>query len=693
MRYTNRLIHEKSPYLLQHAHNPVDWYPWSDEAFQLAANENKPVFLSIGYAACHWCHVMARESFENILTAGYLNDTFVCIKVDREERPDIDSVYMHACQMLTGRGGWPLTILMTPEKQPFHAATYIPPTDRFGQTGLIELCRRIQRMWLTDRGKILQSAAAITHSLKRAFDFESSEKTPPSVLDDAYRQLERRFDARFGGFFPEPKFPLPHRLMFLLRYHRLSKNPLALEMVEKTLTAMRLGGIWDHVGFGFHRYSTDSQWLVPHFEKMLYDQAMTAIACLETFQVTSDEFYAQCAREIFCYVLRDLTSADGAFFAAEDADSEGEEGRFYVWRQEEVCRALGETDFSVWKELLNLEVDGNYLDESTGRKTQSNILHFKQSLTQWAGRLNMEEIPLQYHWTQIRERLYKARCIRPRPLKDDKVLTDWNGLMICALSMGGRILNDARYVRASQRAAAFILTRMQDDQGRLLHRFRENDADVRGNANDYACFIMGLVQLYQSTFDPFFLKQAVRLQDIMLNEFWDSENGGFYLTSSVARDLPVRPRELVDGPIPSANSAALVNLLNLSLLTGDPRWENRAHHLIRSVGGSIQANPSAHTHFLIGLDLALNPGPSMVIAGEPDDEDTRQMLSVFNRYFLSNSVILLKSRRHAKHLIEIAPFTGSVCRQAGKATAFVCRNFSCHQPTTDLTEFQNMVSG
>jgi len=687
----NRLINEKSPYLLQHANNPVDWYAWSDEAFIKAREENKPVFLSIGYSTCHWCHVMEKESFENPTAARHLNDTFVCIKVDREERPDIDSVYMQACQMLTGRGGWPLTIFMTPEKHPFFAATYIPVTSRPGQSGLIELCQQVKRMWTTQRETIFESAQGISGSLTRAFDFSSPAQIHPSVFDQAYRNLEQRFDALHGGFNPAPKFPLGHQLQFLLRYYRYSANPTALEMVEKTLTAMRLGGIWDHVGFGFHRYSTDRQWILPHFEKMLYDQALIAITYLEAFQLTRNEFYARCAQDIFTYVLRDMSSENGGFFAGEDADSEGEEGKFYVWRLDQIERAIGEHGVLPWERMLNLDPGGNYIEEATGDKTGANILYQDQSLIQWARELDMEASQLCHQWTQIREKLFTSRNRRPRPLKDDKILTSWNGLMISALALGARILNIPRYACASEQAAHFILTRLRDENGRLLHRFRDNETGICANANDYAFFIAGLIQLYQTSFDPFYLKQAVQLQHQMTTDFEDTENGGFFLTSAQSPDLPVRPKELYDGALPSANSVSLSNLLHLSRLTGEPGWEEKAHALIHTFSGTIQANPSQYTYFLLGLDFALNPGMEIVIAGEPDAIDTQQMLTLLNRHFIPRKVVLLKSKRHGSHLAQIAPYTGSLSAQGENATAFVCRQFSCHQPTTDAAKLLSLL--
>jgi len=449
----NRLIEEKSPYLLQHAHNPVDWWAWSDAAFETARRENKPIFLSIGYATCHWCHVMEKESFEDAEAAQRLNDTFLCIKVDREERPDIDAVYMAACQIMTGSGGWPLTVFMTPDRKPFFAATYIPKQSRFGRPGLIELCEQVHRLWHQESRKVLESADSIAGGMGRAFTFASGQSPDESLLDRGYREVESGFDERFGGFENAPKFPTPHRLLFLLRHYHRTGEPKALEMVEKTLTAMRLGGLWDHVGFGFHRYSTDREWLLPHFEKMLYDQAFIALAYLETYQITGNRFYSNTARRIFRYVLRDMQGESGGFYAAEDADSEGEEGKFYVWTAEEFRSALGADAAATWAPVLSVAEDGNFHDEASGRKSGANILHLRRSPREIAEQWEITAEEYQRRWEKIRTELYEVREKRIHPLKDDKVLTDWNGMMIAALARGGRILQDPEFTSFSTKCA------------------------------------------------------------------------------------------------------------------------------------------------------------------------------------------------------------------------------------------------
>jgi uncharacterized protein YyaL (SSP411 family) len=689
----NRLINEKSPYLIQHAHNPVDWHPWSEETFARARAENKPVFLSIGYATCHWCHVMEKESFEDEEAAAYLNDTFICIKVDREERPDIDAVYMAACQMLTGSGGWPLSIFMTPEKKPFFAATYLPKNSRHGRAGLIDICRQIKKLWVDDREKITTSATSIAGSLHRAFDFAAGDEPDAALLEKAFSQIKAGFDAQHGGFEPAPKFPTPHRLLFLLRCYHRSGDPKTLDMVVKTLTAMRLGGIWDHVGFGFHRYSTDSRWLLPHFEKMLYDQAMIASAYLEAFQITRDPLFARTADEIFTYVLRDMTSPEGAFYSAEDADSEGEEGKFYVWTTEEFRHALPDADSQQWEAILRLSPEGNFADEATRQKTGANIIHLTAPLKKWAQKTGRPEDQVDSEWARIRDQLYRVREDRIHPLKDDKILTDWNGLMIAALAQGARILGNAAYADAARRAAGFVLEKMKDREGRLHHRFRDGELAVEAHAGDYAFLIHGLLSLYQTTFDLQLAEQAQALQQEMNARFWDSENGGFFATPAGNVELPVRPKELYDGAIPSANSVALFNLLLLSRLTGDPRWEDRAQDQIRAFAGTVKSQPSAFSYFLCALDFALHPGEEIVITGEPQAADTRELLSALNLNFTPNRVTIVKTAQNAAQLNNFAGYTDGLEVVKGQATAHVCRNGSCTGSTTDARAMLDKILG
>ena len=686
----NRLINEKSPYLLQHAHNPVEWYAWSEEAFERARTDDKPIFLSIGYATCHWCHVMEKESFEDEEAAGYLNETFVCIKVDREERPDIDAVYMAVCQMLTGSGGWPLTIFMTPDKIPFFGGTYIPKQNRFGRPGLIDLCGNIKRLWETERDKVLTSATNISGNLGKIFSFHSGTALDETAFDNTYAQFEKIYDTRFGGFGSAPKFPTPHQLLFLLRYHHRTGKKQALEMVKKTLSAMRLGGIWDHVGYGFHRYSTDKHWLVPHFEKMLYDQALLAQAYLETFQITQDPFFSDTAQEIFSYVLRDMTSEAGGFYSAEDADSEGEEGKFYVWTTTEVEEMIG-IDASAWIRIFNMEAEGNFLDEASGRKTGTNILHLNQSLSRWADETGAKETALKGQWDNTRHKLFEVRKKRIHPLKDDKVLTNWNGLMIAALSMGARILNKSEYTVIAEKSAKFILQNMMDEKGRLLHRFRDGEVAIPATAEDYAFFTHGLLELYGTTFNPSYLESAIQFTDIMIKNFWDTEANGFFLTDKTANDLPIRPKELYDGAVPSANSVSLFNLLRLSRLTGDSKWEDLANELTEAFSGTVKSQPTAFTYFLMGYDFAVSEGREVVLTGKTEDTGTRKMIETLNQHFSPNKVVLLKSDRNGKKLSEIAGFIDGLQVVEGRTTAHVCKGFSCKEPTSDLETMVKQV--
>ncbi len=687
----NRLIDEKSPYLLQHAHNPVDWHPWGDAAFEKARKEDKPVFLSVGYATCHWCHVMEKESFEDAEAAKVLNDTFVSIKVDREERPDIDAVYMAACQMLTGSGGWPLTVFMTPDKRPFFAGTYIPKRNRFNRPGLIELCEQVKRLWKDERAKLLASSESISGHLGKAFAYKDGGRPDVALLDAAYRQIEGSFDAQKGGFGPPPKFPTPHKMLFLLRHYHRTGEEKALKMVRDTLTAMRMGGVWDHVGFGFHRYSTDRDWLVPHFEKMLYDQALMAMAGLETFQITRDPFFSGIAEDIFTYVLRDMTDADGPFYAAEDADSEGEEGKFYVWTPDAFRQALGEAESRLWERVFNLTPEGNFAEEAAGRKTGANIPHLTRPLSEWAAELGTDEGSLTERWEAARQKLFEAREQRVHPLKDDKVLADWNGMMISAMALGGRVLNRPDLTAAARKSAQFVLRKMQDGDCRLLHRYRDGKAGIAAHADDYAFLIDGLLTLYRTTFLAPYIQQADALQNVMMADFRDEAGGGFFLTAEKSHELPVRPKALYDGATPSANSVALLNLLRLGRLTGDPRWEETAQALTTAFSGTVASHPSTYTYFLMGLDFILGKSQEVVIVGEPDADAARAMIDALNSVFAPHQTALLKTAGNSDKLAGIAPFTADLPAQE-EAAAYVCTDFACGRPVHSAGELAERIA-
>ena len=603
--YSNRLSKEKSPYLLQHAENPVNWFPWNDEAFAEAKSRDKPVFLSIGYATCHWCHVMAHESFENEQTAELINRAFVPVKVDREERPDIDAVYMRTCQLLTGRGGWPLTLFLTPEKEPFFAATYIPKSGRFPQTGLLELIPRVEQFWQQERQKAESSAKEITHHLRRSEEGQRGDFPGRNLLQQAVQELSRRFDKGHGGFGSAPKFPAPHNLLFLLRQYRRTQEPDLLNMVESTLKSMRRGGLFDHLGGGFHRYATDREWLLPHFEKMLYDQAMLSLAYLEAFTLTGTEAYAGTAREIFSYVLRDLRSEQGLFFSGEDADSEGVEGKFYVWTIDEIRDLLSAEEADAVIQAYHLQEEGNFRDEATKQQTGENILHQLDLSGQPEATPDIPEDRFEKALTRAREKLFNARQERIRPQLDDKVLTDWNGLMIAALAAGGRILQSGEFTRAAEQAADRLLEKMMGPDGGLLHRYKDDQAGIPGFLDDYAFLAWGLLNLYDCTEKTDYFRIAVRLNKHMLQHFQDPEKGGLFLTADDAETVLIRPKEVFDGALPSGNSAAAMNFCRLIAGGENSSLAAALREQITAFSGVMQGQPTGFTYFLCGVDQAL----------------------------------------------------------------------------------------
>ena len=693
MEKPNRLINEKSPYLLQHANNPVDWYPWGEEAFEKARKENKPIFLSIGYSTCHWCHVMERESFEDPEVANLMNEVFVSIKVDREERPDIDSIYMTVCQMMTGSGGWPLTIIMTPDKKPFFAGTYFPKDSRFGRIGMTQLVPRIKEIWTTKRDEIVNSANKITSALQQATKETLGEKLDESTFRVAYNQLAERFDTVHGGFGRAPKFPTPHNLLFLLRYWKRAGNEEALEIVEKTLQAMRLGGIYDHVGFGFHRYSTDAEWFLPHFEKMLYDQALLAMAYIEAYQATGNEEYEETAREIFTYVLRDMTSPQGGFYSAEDADSEGEEGKFYLWKEEEIRNVLGKEEADLIRDVFNVEKGGNFSEEATGRGAGGNILHLKKSIPAIASQLKISEQELEKRLDAAREKLFSFREKRIHPYKDDKILTDWNGLMITALAKGGQVFNELKYAEAAKRAADFILKNLRKPDGRLLHRYRDGQAAVQAHVDDYAFLIWGLLELYETSFDINYLKTAIDLNRDLITHFWDDISGGFYFTADDGENLLLRNKEIYDGAIPSGNSVSMLNLLRLDRITANSDFEEKAEKIGSAFSKTIKQFPAAHTELMVALDFGVGPSYEVVIVGDSQADDTKAMIKAIRRQFVPNKVVLLRqTEKEEPDIIRIAEFTKSQLSLDGKATAYVCLTYVCKLPTTDISKMLELLN-
>jgi uncharacterized protein YyaL (SSP411 family) len=689
---SNHLRNETSPYLRQHADNPVDWYPWGLEAFEKAQREDKPVFLSIGYSTCHWCHVMAHESFEHPDVGKLMNETFVSIKVDREERPDIDSVYMRACQVMTGTGGWPLTVILTPDKKPFFAATYVPRESRFGLEGLMELIPRIRDIWATRRAEALSLSDRITGLLQQTSQDTPGEDLREAELQLAYEQLAGAFDTEHGGFSRAPKFPTPTNLLFLLRYWKRSGDKAALNMVERSLQAMRRGGIYDHLGFGIHRYSTDSQWLRPHFEKMLYDQAMVAMAYTEAYQATGKEDYKTTAREIFAYVLRDMRGPEGGFFSAEDADTEGVEGKFYLWTQEQVQEALGDGEADLVNRVFNVEKEGNFAEEASGKKTGANILHLRKPLEDIASDLNLAPKELRARLNEARNKLFDHRSKRIHPIKDDKILTDWNGLMIAALAKGARAFDEPEYAEVACSAADFIFGVMRKANGRLWHRHRGEWTGVDANLDDYAFLVWGLIELYEATFDTTHLRFALELTDHMIKHFWDGDGGGLYLVPDDGETLLVRKKDIHDTALPSANSVAMLNLLRLGLMTGNADLEERAARIGRAFSGSVKESPAAYTQLMVALDFAIGPSYEVVIVGDPHAEDTAAMIKELGRRFLPNEVALLnRSDGKSPEMASLAEFTRDQSSIGGKATAYVCVNHTCKSPTTDVNKMLQLL--
>ncbi|MEN6440051.1 MAG: thioredoxin domain-containing protein [Syntrophobacter sp.] len=680
---SNRLAGEKSPYLLQHAKNPVDWYPWGEEAFRKASGEDKPIFLSIGYSTCHWCHVMEHESFEDGEVAALLNEHFVSIKVDREERPDVDQVYMSVCQATTGSGGWPLSIFMGPDGKPFFAGSYFPKTGRLGMPGLIQLIKQLAMLWKERRDQLDRISAEITAAIQPGPAGESSGRLGVETLETAYSQLRKSFDPVWGGFGAAPKFPTPHNLTFLLRWHGRNRGAGPNPEVEKTLDSMRAGGIFDQVGFGFHRYSVDEKWLVPHFEKMLYDQALLAMAYTEASLASGAARFARVAGEVFEYVLRDMKSPEGGFYSAEDADSEGAEGTFYTWTPREITQVLGRESADLYCRALGVTLQGNF---EGGRS----IPHVARAVDELARELGMGGDALSALIEESRSRLFTARERRVHPLKDDKILVAWNGLMIAALSRGFQAFGDPSHLTAAKEAADFVLDTMRPG-GRLHRRYRQGEVARLACADDYAFLIWGLLDLYESAFDTRYLSEAVRLQEEM-NILFEDPAGGFYYTGKDAESLIVRDKPLYDGATPSANSVCALNLLRLGGMTGNPAFEDQADRLLKCFSTQVSLFPPAYTQLLQALAFSLGPVREILIAGERTDQQTRDMLKAVHRLFPPNRVVLVKERGEAGTLLAgISPFTGPMNVPETGAAAYVCENYRCGRPVFDASELAAML--
>jgi uncharacterized protein YyaL (SSP411 family) len=675
----NRLIFEKSPYLLLHATNPVDWYPWGEEAFTRARREGKPILLSIGYSTCHWCHVMEEESFANAEIAAVINEHYVAIKVDREERPDIDRIYIIVSEILTGHSGWPLNVLLTPDRKPFYAMTYLPPETRGGRPGLAEVLTAAAGEWRENRRDLTEAADRITEALARIGGNEEGREPGTEVLEAGYKTIAGRFDEEHAGFLPAPKFPRPHMYGFLFRYSRRTGEEKAGRMALRTLRALRLGGIYDQLGGGFHRYATDRQYLVPHFEKMLYDQALLALSYIEAWQVTKEPFFADTAREIVGWVERDLAAPDGGYFSAVDADSEGEEGKFYVWPYAELLEVLGEKRGRRAAQLFNARPEGNYREEATGREVPLNILHLT------------EEPPADDWFREARQSLLERRGRRPPPLMDDKIITSWNGLMIAALARGGGILGEDVWIRSAEGAARFLLEKMKDSDGRLLRRYRDGEAALPGYLEDYAFLTWGFIELYEATLESEWLAAAVQMNTAMIDLF-GGDHGAFTFSGKGNEVLVAGAGDSYDGALPSGNSVAALNILRLGRLTGNKDLEKRAGSLFAAFGAALERSPAGHTMMLSALDFHIGPSRELVVAGDPGSPDVTAMIDLFRRDFRPNTVILLRPPgEKGAAVAKLAPYTEFMTSRGGRATAYLCENFTCKDPMTDLDSLENAL--
>ena len=682
--HQNRLAQSQSPYLLQHASNPVDWYPWGKEAFLKAKKENKPIFLSIGYSTCHWCHVMEHESFEDSTVAALMNEHFISIKVDREEMPEVDHLYMSVCQAMTGRGGWPLTIVMTPDKEPFFAGTYFPKNGRGKRPGMLQLIPSLANAWTSKQGEILKTTERVRQYLEKANSSSMKEAWEEDMIRETFSQYASRYDPDFGGFGRAPKFPSPHNLIFLLRYSKLYHDTTALKMAKTTLQHMRRGGMYDHIGLGFHRYSTDKRWFLPHFEKMLYDQAMLAMAYLEAYQYTRDEQYSRVAEEIFTYVLRDMTDKEGGFYSAEDADSEGEEGKFYIWNMDEFIEILGQETGETLSGIYGFRASGNFHDEASGKTSGNNIPHYPGEVEKLAKKAGMSLGEFDEFIAVQREKLFQVREKRIHPLKDDKVLTDWNGLMIAALALGGQVLDKPEYTAAAERAARFVLKTLRGEDGRLKKRYRQGIAGLPPHLDDYAFMTWGLLNLYEATFRVDYLQEAVNLTGIMATDFLDQDGGGFFIGSDKAEKLMVRAKDSYDGAIPSGNSVAAMNLVRINRFTGDPRWLELADNTLRAFTDGAKQSPTGFAHMLSAFMFDAREAKEIVIVGQGSADNTRIILDKIRSIYIPNRIILFKDTDQKNDLDRVAPWTKEQGMLDNKPTIYICENFVCNLPTTRL---------
>ena len=681
-KFTNRLIHETSPYLLQHAHNPVDWYPWGEEALERARREDRPILLSIGYSACHWCHVMEHESFENEPIARLMNDNFINVKVDREERPDLDAIYMNAVQMMTGHGGWPMTVFLTPDGRPFYGGTYFPPVDRYGMPGFPRLLIAIAEAWRDKRDEVEQNAGGLLNELSRLDRLKGAGgPLNQDLLDQCVKQLLQAHDRENGGFGTKPKFPPAMALSFLLRRHHRSGDQTILQAVELTLEKMALGGIYDQLGGGFHRYSVDERWLVPHFEKMLYDNALLSRIYLDAWLATGKPLYRRIVEETLAYVEREMIDPSGGFYSTQDADSEGVEGKFFVWEKEEVISLLGREEGEIFGAFYDVTEEGNF--------EERNILNIRESAESIARRFGVSAERLEEVLARGRRLLFEARERRVKPGRDEKMLTAWNGLMLRGFAEASRALERPDYLAIAVRNAEFVLSHLRRD-GRLMRTHKAGESKLNGYLEDYAYLIDGLLALYQADFDPRWFREALALTETMIEYFRDDAAGGFFFTSSDHESLIARTKDYYDNATPSGNSVAVEVLLKLALYTGEHRYREMAEKILRQVEGTMQRLPHGFGHMLCGLDLFLASPHEIAVIGQAAAPETRALLqAIFDRY-LPNKIVALAEA-------EAAPAAASIKllenrgRQAGKPTAYVCRDFYCEAPTTDPAELARQL--
>ncbi|GGJ87182.1 hypothetical protein GCM10007063_07100 [Lentibacillus kapialis] len=664
----NHLIHEKSPYLQQHAYNPVNWYAWGDEAFEKAKAENKPIFLSIGYSTCHWCHVLAHESFEDEEVASYLNDHYVAIKVDREERPDIDSVYMKVCQMMTGQGGWPLSIFMTPDKVPFYAGTYFPRVSKYGMPGFMDVLTQLLEKYNEEPDHIAKVTKSVTDALKETVTTKSESRLSEEMTHKAFYELKKRFDSQYGGFGSAPKFPTPQNVLYLLKYYHFTGETAALKMAEDTLQAMAKGGIYDHVGYGFARYSTDEKWLVPHFEKMLYDNALLLMAYTECYQITKKPLYQTISKQIITFVKREMQRAEGGFYSAIDADSEGTEGKYYVWGYDEILNILGKKRGELYASVYNITPNGNFEGKNIPNLLTTNMETIAQTH-------HMSLSELKQEMDAAREQLLLSREKRVYPHVDDKILTSWNAMMIAALAKAGKVFDEPDYIDTAENNMTFIQQNLIQDK-RVLARYRDGEVKYNGYLDDYAFLLWAYAELYEATFSLNYLKQAHALANDMLALFRDSEQGGFFFNGYDSEQLLSREKMVYDGALPSGNGVAAVMLAKLGYLTGETAYLDALEELYYTFYKDISDVPAAGIHFIQSLLLTENTTKEVVVLG-PSDSFTTELQQAF-----LPDVTLLASN-NADELAETAPFASEYKRLGEALTIYVCENFACHQPTED----------